>query len=80
MGVSLAALHACWQGGGLRSRKAARPETAEYRQIRRDTLDGLGRNSRDTSFLLSTTKGIEVLMRYVKGTRRLEPDARTGVG
>jgi hypothetical protein len=60
-------------------------ECQEFREIRRDTLDGLGRDSRDTRFLLSTKKGVEALMKYVKMTKRLEPDRldpgrREGVG
>ena len=55
-------------------------ECTAYRQIRRETLDGLGRNSRDTRFLLSTKKGIEAVMRYVKATKSMEPDDRAGIG
>jgi hypothetical protein len=52
----------------------------EYRQVRRKRLDGLGCNSRDTRFLLSTKKGIEATAKYLKGTRRFEPAPREGVG
>lgn len=52
----------------------------EYRQIRRERLDGLGRNSRDTRFLLSTKKGVEAVTRYMREIRRFEPAAREGVG
>ena len=55
-------------------------ECAAYRQIRRETLDGLGRNSRDTRFLLSTKKGVEAVLRYLKATKRMEPDERAGIG
>ena len=55
-------------------------ECAAYRPIRRETLDGLGRNSRETRFLLSTKKGIEAVLRYVKATKRMEPDDRAGIG
>jgi ribonuclease HI len=60
-------------------------ECQAFRELRRDTLDGLGRDSRNTSFLLSTKKGAEALLRYAKGTKRLEPDrlgagGRAGVG
>jgi ribonuclease HI len=55
-------------------------ECPEYRQVRRERLDGLGRNSRDTQFLLSTKKGAEALTSYLKGTKRFEPVTREGVG
>jgi hypothetical protein len=54
-------------------------ECPEYRQVRRERLDGLGQNSRDTRFLLSTKKGIEATVKYLKGTKRFEPALREGV-
>jgi hypothetical protein len=58
-------------------------ECSAFWEIRRETLDGLGRNSRNTSFLLSTKKGAERLLKYVKDSERLKPDrpgGREGVG
>jgi hypothetical protein len=54
-------------------------ECAAYQQIQRETLDGLGWNSWDMSFLLSTKKGVEIVMRYVKATKRLDPDIQAGI-
>ena len=58
-------------------------ECSAFREVRRATLDGLGRDSRNTRFLLSTKEGAKVLLSYVKNTRRLEPDRpgeREGIG
>jgi ribonuclease HI len=54
-------------------------ECQAFRETRRETLDGLGRDSRNTSFLFSTAKGTKALLKYVKGTKRLDPD-RLGIG
>jgi hypothetical protein len=54
-------------------------ECQAFRETRRETLDGLGRDLRNTSFLFSTAKGTKALLKYVKGTKRLDPD-RLGIG
>ena len=47
-------------------------ECPAHRETRRHTLDPLGRNSRSISYLLSTSKGIEAIVRYVAITRRFQ--------
>ena len=47
-------------------------ECPARREARRTTLDLLGRNSRSISYLLSTSKGIEAMVRYVAISRRFQ--------
>ena len=47
-------------------------ECPAHSEARRSTFDSLGRNSRSISYLLSTSKGIKAMVRYVAISRRFQ--------
>jgi hypothetical protein len=53
-------------------------ECPEHREPRRLTLDPLGRQARNPSFLLSSTVGTKALHKYIAKTERFQTRNRVG--